>query len=526
MKKKYYGALAAALLLVPGRGLAQNTYVNEQMTSQTDLNGTARYVGMGGALGALGADMSVISSNPAGIGLYRKDDIAGTISVMTQADKTAPNDYFTHFSLDQLGFVLNAPIQGPVLKFLNFSANYQKKANYNHSFVADNGNTKGLSQTHQLASLTNQFGSWGDDGKTFYFPGDLATTAYDAFLLNQTDKGVFYGQASQGNQFARVTKGSLQGFDFNVSANLKDRFYLGFTFGVDYVDYYSESFYTELYEKQGSFYDYNAFSLQSTSGYGINAKFGFIVRPIENSAFRLGLAVETPTFYTLETVGDMYLETHYDDKGKYDNANLYRYYGPEDNYLNYTVRTPWKLRVSVGHTIGDFFAIGAEYEYVDYSLTKMGYVDYGSWGGTREDQDMNDHTRTNLKAGHNFKFGMEFKLTDCLTGRFGYNYYATAYEKTSRMNQNLDSYALNYSTYTDYMNKSDANLYTIGLGYKRKSFYVDLVYKIRTQSADFYAFDDSFVNDPDYSGDRTVRLDPVNVNLNRHQVAMTMGFKF
>ena len=94
------------------------------------------------------------------------------------------------------------------------------------------------------------------------------------------------------------------------------------------------------------------------------------------------------------------------------------------------------------------------------------------------------------------------------------------------MNQNLDSYALNYSTYTDYMNKTDANLYTIGLGYKRKSFYVDLIYKIRTQSADFYAFDDSFVNDPDYSGDRTVRLDPVNVNLNRHQVAMTMGFKF
>ena len=76
------------------------------------------------------------------------------------------------------------------------------------------------------------------------------------------------------------------------------------------------------------------------------------------------------------------------------------------------------------------------------------------------------------------------------------------------------------------MNKSDANLYTLGLGYKRKNFYVDLVYKIRTQSADFYAFDDSFVSDPDYTGDRTVRLDPVNVNLNRHQVAMTMGFKF
>ena len=194
--------------------------------------------------------------------------------------------------------------------------------------------------------------------------------------------------------------------------------------------------------------------MQSTSGYGVNAKFGFIVRPIENSAFRLGLAVETPTFYTLETVGDMYVDTHYDPKGIYDNANLYRYYGPEDNYLNYTIRTPWKLRVSAGHTIGDFFAIGAEYEYVNYSLTNMGYVDYDSWGGTREDQAMNEDAAVNLKTGHNFKFGMEFKLTDCWTGRVGYNYYSTAYEQTARMSQYLDSYALNYSTYTDYMNKN------------------------------------------------------------------------
>ncbi len=524
MKDRYYGAFAAVLLLLPGGAFAQNTYVNEQMTSVTDLNGTARYVGMGGALGALGADMSVIASNPAGIGLFRKDDISGTISVMTQADKSAPNDYFTHFSLDQLGFVLSAPIKGPVLKYLNFSANYQKKANYDHSFVADNRNTKGLSQTQLLASLTNLFGE--PEGDTFYFPGDLATTAYDGFLLNQTEDGVFFGQPSQGNQFSRVTKGSLQGFDFNFSANLKDRFYLGVTFGVDYIDYYSESFYTELYENAGNYYDYNAYSMQSTSGYGVNAKFGFIVRPIENSAFRLGLAVETPTFYTLETVGDMYVDTHYDSKGIYDNANLYRYYGPEDNYLNYTIRTPWKLRVSAGHTIGDFFAIGAEYEYVNYSLTNMGYVDYDSWGGTREDQAMNEDAAVNLKTGHNFKFGMEFKLTDCWTGRVGYNYYSTAYEQTARMSQYLDSYALNYSTYTDYMNKSDANLYTLGIGYKKKNFYMDFVYKFRSQSADFYAFDDSYVTDPDYTGDPTTLLDPVNVNLNRHQVAMTLGFKF
>ena len=34
--------------------------------SQTELNGTARYLGMGGAFGALGGDISAMNTNPAG----------------------------------------------------------------------------------------------------------------------------------------------------------------------------------------------------------------------------------------------------------------------------------------------------------------------------------------------------------------------------------------------------------------------------------------------------------------------------
>ena len=52
---------------------AQETYENAILANE-DLNGTARYVGMGGALEALGADISTIGSNPAGIGLFRKID--------------------------------------------------------------------------------------------------------------------------------------------------------------------------------------------------------------------------------------------------------------------------------------------------------------------------------------------------------------------------------------------------------------------------------------------------------------------
>ena len=67
----------AALLMGLMPVAAQDTYESARFLG-SDLNGTARYVGMGGALEALGADISTISTNPAGIGLYRKKDIAVT----------------------------------------------------------------------------------------------------------------------------------------------------------------------------------------------------------------------------------------------------------------------------------------------------------------------------------------------------------------------------------------------------------------------------------------------------------------
>ena len=70
----------AALMLLAAAGMqAQNTFINEQLANNSqDVIGTARYVGMGGAMGALGADLGVMGWNPAGIGLYRKSDVGLT----------------------------------------------------------------------------------------------------------------------------------------------------------------------------------------------------------------------------------------------------------------------------------------------------------------------------------------------------------------------------------------------------------------------------------------------------------------
>lgn len=71
MKHCIIGFLGCVLALPMA---AQETYQNTRLLGN-DLNGTARYVGMGGAMEALGADISTISTNPAGLGLFRKGQV-------------------------------------------------------------------------------------------------------------------------------------------------------------------------------------------------------------------------------------------------------------------------------------------------------------------------------------------------------------------------------------------------------------------------------------------------------------------
>ena len=93
------------LLLLASTATAQDIYRMESFTSN-DLNGTARFVGMGGAMSALGADISVMGTNPAGIGLYRRSDFAATASLTAQPHAEEFNGIGrTRASFDQIGFV-------------------------------------------------------------------------------------------------------------------------------------------------------------------------------------------------------------------------------------------------------------------------------------------------------------------------------------------------------------------------------------------------------------------------------------
>ena len=134
---------------------AQNAYDAERVIG-SELNGTARFVGMGGAMSALGGDMSVMGTNPAGLGIYRSNDIALSFGFNNNAAESNFNGTImkqnqTRASLDQVGFVYTNKIGNTTsLRFVNFGFNYHKSRNFNRLFSAG-GVLDGMSQTNYLA---------------------------------------------------------------------------------------------------------------------------------------------------------------------------------------------------------------------------------------------------------------------------------------------------------------------------------------------------------------------------------------
>lgn len=514
--------------------VAQDSFMNEQaLNNSSDVIGTSRYVGMGGAMGALGADMSVISWNPAGIGMYRKNDVAITFGGLW-GKSHIEEERRGIGTLDQVGMVYSMPTDSEICPYVNFGFNYQKKKNFFANFYADNPNLFGISQMDQLAELATL------DLASSY---NLAGLVYRNNALTPVpgQAGKFYNKYDgEFNNYTHHSEGSLRSWDFNVSTNIQDRYYLGLTFGVDNIyfsgitDYYEGSSYIDDQgeKKYGNYSIWNDYRI---SGYGFNFKLGGIVRPFVDNSFRVGLVVESPTWYKLKS--DIYMDYTDEVSNPVVRSQM------EESYLEYNICTPWKFRAMMGSTVGSMFAWDIDYEYANYASMSQRYPKYYNTYGGIKDLDMNRHMRENLKGVHTIRAGVEVRPVAPLAFRLGYNFSTSAYDQNAHFDQicfdngdYFNSPALDYTTRTNFMVTKPAHILCLGMGYKWKHFYFDLAYKLRHQKADFYAFDDSFIYNSEFMDNfreshpgataSDIFLAPVPVDLTRHSITCTLGVKF
>lgn len=543
MKKIFFSACLLSLFMAHAH--AQETYENTKLIDN-DLNGTARYVGMGGAMEALGADISVINSNPAGIGLFRRSSGSVSFGLVSQ-DGASSFKYGnkTNASFDQAGFVYS--MRDGRRTFINFGFNYHKSKNFDYILNAASG-LNGASQ-HKLSymkALANENNldktSSGWRGK-FAYTSQLDNLYYNTLMMTSSD-GFFYNDASR-YEFGRAETGYIGEYDFNTSANVNDRVYLGVTIGIHDVHYTGHSLYNEALVNLNNQTagDITVNDERRITGTGYNASFGIIFRPVDASPFRIGLSVTTPTLYDLKTSNYTYLinNTKADGGGKLQGD--YPNYTTGESY-EFKLFTPWKFGVSLGHTVGNYLALGASYEYADYSRldTRVndGYdVDY--WGDVYEhsssDEPMNRHTRETLKAVSTLKIGAEAKVMPNLAVRAGYNYVSPMFKKEGYKDGNIDSYGSNYSSATDYTNWEATNRYTVGVGYTLGKMSFDLAYQYAQTNGKFHPFADSYL-DYTYPGQdsngndvtMTESLDnyanAVKVSNKRNQLLLTLTYRF
>ena len=527
--------------------LFAQTQYDAARIANTELNGTARFVGMGGAMGALGADISVIGTNPAGIALFRSHNVSTSFGFnknMTSStfNGTKVSDSRTKASYDQVGFVYSNKIGNKTnLRYLNFGFNYHKAANFNRQF-SSKGALNGSSLSWQMADMMLGAGYGSQESfdevldaenpytsEYFYGTPFLGMMGARTGLIDGfTDEDGFYMLGCNGDmgEYYSREEGGINQYDFNMSFNVKDRYYFGVTLGIYDVNYNRYSSYSEtLLDDKGA--DNGNFTLNnwfSTQGTGYDLKFGFIARPFEYSPFRVGFAIHTPIWYMLT---DRYTSTLNTDVFAMPEAyteNLSDYLNP-DYVWDYRMRTPWKFNVNMGTTFSGVLAVGAEYEYSDYS-----YISYKDYNGY-DLSSSNVATDKYLKGVHTLKLGMEAMLTPSFSFRAGYNYVTSAFKDGSaRYIPNVETLQDKYiwfdETRTDpeYHNIKARNTITLGLGYSGRVVYADVAYKYDFYKSDFFMFDDyKFATDGVTVVDRN---NSALVDHNRHQVLFTVGCRF
>jgi hypothetical protein len=512
MMKRIY-LTVASLAFTSFVAVAQETYENTKLIDN-DLNGTARYVGMGGAMEALGADLSTIGTNPAGLGLFRKGKTDLSFGLVSQTGMNKFNSLSkTNMSFDQIGVVFNLG-KTPNASF-NIGFNYHKSRNFDQLLNAANTLNNASQNKLTYQKYRNQ---------VFKERKDLTYSQLDALYMdnllydNRTKK--YYNFPATGYLYNQENKGYIGEYDMNFSANLNDRVYLGLTMGIHDVHYKGYAEYTENFVPNAN--NIPGLTLNDSreiTGTGFDVKLGAIVRPMTESPFRLGAYIHTPVWYDLTTSNYTVLT---DGTARPNVGETY----------DFRVNTPWKFGLSAGTTLADRIALGATYEYAAYNAMQTRIKDGGTYDwyygtyyeSSHNDRAMNNHTEDALKGQHTLKLGAEARITDHFSLRAGYNYLSALYKDAAVKDGSLNSPGTYYASSTSYVNWKDTNRFTFGLGWNAWRFNIDLAYQYSQQNGTFYPFMNYHEGSAPSVEDNIAN--PTQVNNKQHQLLLTMGYKF
>lgn len=437
--------------------------------------GSSKFNAMAGANGALGGDASSLLTNPAGLGVAISGDASGTLSINSNKNTSSLAGSSVKYTVNKTdignaGGVIAIPLMSKTgWKFINIGVNYSNQ------------------------SIENYVESPGNSNITI--PKKLTKAGVD-YNANMSYLGHNYDRL--GNQSK---------MNIGVGANYDNRFYIGAGLNFHYasIDQSEHAAFgldldnsVDTYKKQ-----YTPYSERSN---GFSASVG-VIGKVSNQV-RLGLSLETPTWWTIDRAFTEYYAN------KDDNNNIYyQNYGEDRSF-----RSPMKATVSAAFVPNKNFALNVDYT---LGLTKPKYTVRGG-----AEADLNSFFNDLYKNVSEVKVGAEYRIQSFRL-RGGYSYASSPFDAFS-INAYNNAGSISNTNYSD-MILGSRNTIGAGIGYDFGQFYIDAAYQnITSNYKNPFLYGDAdagtgYYGDFDVASPASVVSEVKN---SRNNFFVTVGWKF
>ena len=447
--------------------------------SMTGHGGTARARGIGGAIVALGGDISSASVNPAGLAFFRTNEfvfspVLGFNNTNINYLNTSKSSNKLIADLSNIGLIFTkAGSRNGKWRNFTFAFGINKSVNFGNNLSLSGKNNESSYSEKYLEELINNNVTDPNRAASDYTYG--SSLAFNTYLIDTISGpgNIIKGYRSlatpqTGVMQEQTTKssGNMQEFYISGSANLQEKLFLGGSILFNKILFERTNTFreTDVTKKINNFNYFETEEFLHSEGIGVGIKLGAIYKP--SSQLRVGLAFHSPMLYSMDDRYSTKITT--DLEGYLGNGKLTQsstdFNSGELGQFQYNYKNPMRIMLGGSYIFSGVEDvskqkgfISADIELVDYTASKFKTfkTNTGADNGATYLSGVNSVMQEQVKSALNFRLGGELKFNTFLA-RAGFNFIGNPYSVSD-----IVSNRINISG---------------GLGYRNKGYFIDVTY--------------------------------------------------